>query len=200
MCFSSSPLITTSHTLLPGPPQRKLNAASSVWYPTPSKFVRFHCCWDTVVYFKHPAPEDPHEGHIFPLCFLTFPLFFSALGNRLTFFLHHKMCPSGHQKLEQCNTVIHAFCFEYYNRRITKKTPHHLIILYKQSPNVPDIFFLLFFCKYKAYSQYTEKNRFFKKCFLLMALFAHVFYNAGDITLLRPELFPHKVNWNFMHI
>ncbi len=30
MCFSSSLLITVSHTLLPGPPQRKLNAASSV--------------------------------------------------------------------------------------------------------------------------------------------------------------------------
>lgn len=110
MCFSSSLLITTSHTLLPGPPQRKLNAASSVWYPTPSKFVRFYCCWDTVVYFKHLAPEDTSEGHIFPLCFLTFSPFLFGSGLQFDFFLHHKMCPSGQQKLEQCNTVIHAFC------------------------------------------------------------------------------------------
>lgn len=152
MCFSSSLLITMNHTLLPGSPQRKLNAASSVWYPTPSKFACIYCCWDSVVVFKYLAPVDPSEGHIFPLCFPAF----SALSFRLrlSVWLCHKMCPSGQCKTNIWNMLKYKYAcimFDYSNSCTTKRTSHHLTELYKQSLNIPNILFLFAMSKYEAY-------------------------------------------------
>jgi len=85
MCFSSTLLITMSHTLLPGPPQRKLNASSSVWLPPPPSTLcelpllpRYY--W-AVVFFKTPARQkDPAKRHIFSPLFFCF---FSPKSQRL---------------------------------------------------------------------------------------------------------------------
>lgn len=144
MCFSSSPLITTSHTLLPGPPQRKLNAAPSVWYPTPSKFVHFHCCWDAVVVFKHLASEEQLKSSYFLCVFLLFfssPVFLLA---QLSFCFLSVLQNVHFQKTE---TRAEKYCvtyilFNYVKICITKGASKHLT---NYTTRLQYIFFFFFF-------------------------------------------------------
>lgn len=63
-----------------------------------------YCC-----VFQTPCPRRSIWRPYISSVFSYFSPFLFGSGLAFDFFLHHKMCPSGQQKLEQCNTVIHAF-------------------------------------------------------------------------------------------
>lgn len=106
MCFSSSPLITVSHTLLPGPPQRKLNAASSVWYPHEHTFCEplllLRYCWADVVSqtaAASAAPERsgwrPYISSLFLFFLLPLPVSFLLLPHNHNGLAFQLPCASG---------------------------------------------------------------------------------------------------------
>lgn len=148
---------------------------------------------------SNTSPQKIHLKAIYYFCVFFSPFLFGS-GLPFDVFLHHKMCPSQQQKLENSNKVIHAICLIIIIEVSQREPPS--VNCTVQAVSKCSKYFPYFFCYMQIQSLLAiyENNRFSKNVYSWCLLFAHVFYNAGDITL--PKLiFSHLcVHWNFMHI